>query len=55
MERTRQLIARNLYAGKEYWFSAGAAGTAKKTSIDRSFETGVPVAAKTGAAFIPAN
>ncbi len=39
-----KVIAVNLYAGNEYWFSAGAAGKAKKISVEVFDETGAPVA-----------
>jgi hypothetical protein len=39
-----RLIAVNLYAGNEYWFSAGATDKAKKLAIDVFDETGAPVA-----------
>jgi hypothetical protein len=38
-----QLIAVNLYAGNEYWFSAGATDKAKRVSIQVFDETGAPV------------
>lgn len=37
-------VAVNLYAGNEYWFSAGATEQAKKLAIDVFDETGAPVA-----------
>lgn len=39
-----RIIAVNLYAGNEYWFSVGAAGKAKKVSVEVFDETGAPVA-----------
>ncbi len=39
-----KVIAVNLYAGNEYWFSAGATGKAKKISVEVFDETGAPVA-----------
>ena len=41
-----RLIAVNLYAGNEYWFSAGATEKAKRISIELFDETGAPVAAE---------
>jgi hypothetical protein len=38
-----QLIAVNLYAGNEYWFSAGATEQAKKLAVEVFDETGSPV------------
>lgn len=38
-----KVIAVNLYAGNEYWFSAGATDTAKKLAVDVFDETGAPV------------
>ena len=38
-----RLIAVNLYAGNEYWFSIGATAKAKKLAIEVFDETGVPV------------
>lgn len=38
-----KLIAVNLYAGNEYWFSAGATEKAKKLSLEVFDETGTPV------------
>jgi len=38
------LIAVNLYAGNQYWFSVGATGPAKKIAIDVYDETGKQVA-----------
>jgi len=38
-----KLIAVNLYAGNEYWFSAGATGQAKKLTVEVFDETGAPV------------
>ena len=37
------LIAVNLYAGNEYWFSAGATPEATKISVELFDETGAPV------------
>ncbi|MGH8094263.1 MAG: hypothetical protein ACREIF_12460 [Chthoniobacterales bacterium] len=39
------LIAVNLYAGNQYWFSAGATDKAKKVSVEIFDETGAPVKA----------
>ncbi len=39
-----KVIAVNLYAGNEYWFSAGATDKAKKVSVEIFDETGAPVA-----------
>jgi hypothetical protein len=41
-----KVIAVNLYAGNEYWFSAGATDAAKKLSIEVFDETGAPVSAQ---------
>ena len=41
------LIAVNLYAGNEYWFSAGATEKAKKLAVDVFDETGAPVTTET--------
>ena len=38
-----KLIAVNLYAGNEYWFSAGATEQAKKLTVEVFDETGAPV------------
>ena len=38
-----KLIAVNLYAGNEYWFSAGATEQAKKLAVEVFDETGAPV------------
>jgi hypothetical protein len=38
-----KVIAVNLYAGNEYWFSAGATESAKKLAIDVFDESGAPV------------
>jgi hypothetical protein len=38
-----KLIAVNLYAGNEYWFSAGATEEAKKLAVEVFDETGAPV------------
>lgn len=38
------LIAVNLYAGNQYWFSVGATGPAKKLTVSVYDETGKPVA-----------
>ena len=38
-----KVIAVNLYAGNEYWFSAGATETAKKLAVEVFDETGAPV------------
>ena len=37
------LIAVNLYAGNDYWFSAGATDNAKKLSVELFDEKGAPV------------
>jgi hypothetical protein len=42
-----RVIAINLYAGNEYWFSAGATEKAKKLSVDVFDETGAPVTTET--------
>jgi hypothetical protein len=39
-----KVIAVNLYAGNEYWFSAGATEKAKKITVEVFDETGAPVA-----------
>lgn len=39
-----KVIAVNLYAGNEYWLSAGATETAQKITLDVFDETGAPVA-----------
>jgi len=39
----RAVIAVNLYAGNEYWFSAAANAKAKKISVDLYDESGKPV------------
>jgi hypothetical protein len=41
-----KIFAVNLYAGNEYWFSAGATETAKKLAVDVFDETGAPVVAE---------
>lgn len=41
------LIAVNLYAGNQYWFSAAANTKAKKISVDVYDETGKPVVTET--------
>ena len=38
-----KVIAVNLYAGNEYWFSVGATDKAKKISVELFDETGAPV------------
>ena len=38
-----KLIAVNLYAGNQYWFSAGATEKAKKLGVEVFDETGAPV------------
>jgi hypothetical protein len=43
----RTLIAVNLYAGNQYWFSAAANAKAKKISVDVYDENGKPVATET--------
>ena len=40
----RKLIAVNLYAGNQYWFSAGATESGKNLAVDVFNETGAPVA-----------
>ncbi len=40
------LIAVNLYAGNQYWFSAGGNEAAKKLGVQVYDETGAPVAAE---------
>ena len=40
----RALVAVNLYAGNEYWFSAAANSKAKKISVDLYDESGKPLA-----------
>ena len=42
-----KIIAVNLYAGNEYWLSAGATEKAKKLNVDLFDETGAPVAVET--------
>ncbi len=56
------LIAVNLYAGNQYWFSVGATPTAKKLAVDVYDETGKRVQTesynadqKAAAGFSPAN
>lgn len=39
-----KLIAVNVYAGNQYWFSAGATENAKKLVVEVFDETGAPVA-----------
>jgi hypothetical protein len=58
----RTLIAVNLYAGNQYWFSAGAAEPAKKVAVEIFDETGRQVMAdgynegsKAAAGFSPPN
>ena len=41
--RERALIAVNLYAGNQYWFSAAANSKAKKIAVDLYDETGKPL------------
>jgi hypothetical protein len=43
----RTLIAVNLYAGNQYWFSAAANAKAKKISVDVYDENGKPVVTET--------
>jgi len=38
-----RLIAVNLYAGNDYWFSAGATAEARQLSVEVFDETGAPV------------
>ena len=40
----RKLFAVNLYAGNQYWFSAGATEAAKNLTVEVFNETGAPVA-----------
>lgn len=42
----RAVIAVNLYAGNEYWFSAAANSKAKKISVDLYDESGKPLSAE---------
>jgi hypothetical protein len=58
----RVLIAVNLYAGNQYWFSAAANAKAKKISVDVFDETGKPMVTesynsgdKASAGFSPTN
>jgi hypothetical protein len=58
----RTLIAVNLYAGNQYWFTAGATAPAKKVAVDVYDETGKPVLTeayysgeKAAAGFSPTN
>lgn len=58
----RTLLAVNLYAGNQYWFSAAANPKAKKISVEVYDETGKPVTTETynsgdraSAGFSPAN
>lgn len=39
-----KLFAVNLYAGNQYWFSAGATGSGKHLAVEVFNETGAPVA-----------
>jgi hypothetical protein len=41
--RERALVAVNLYAGNQYWFSAAANSKAKKIAVDLYDETGRPL------------
>lgn len=41
------LLAVNLYAGNQYWFSVGASGTAKKFSVQVYDESGKPLTCET--------
>lgn len=41
--RERALVAVNLYAGNQYWFSAAANSKAKKIAVDLYDETGKPL------------
>jgi len=43
----RALVAVNLYAGNQYWFSAAANAKAKKISVDLYDESGKPVVTET--------
>lgn len=43
----RALLAVNLYAGNQYWFSAAANAKAKKVSVEVYDESGKPVATET--------
>ena len=58
----RAVVAVNLYAGNQYWFSAAANTKAKKISVDLYDETGKPMTTevynegeKASAGFSPAN
>ncbi len=42
--RESKLFAVNLYAGNQYWFSAGATESGKHLAVDVFNETGAPVA-----------
>ena len=42
-----KIFAVNLYAGNEYWFSAGATEKAKKLAVDLFDETGAPIVGET--------
>src|SRR5213082_3532042 len=44
--RDRTLIAVNLYAGNQYWFSAGATEKAKKVAVELFDENGRPLPAE---------
>jgi hypothetical protein len=45
--REHTLVAVNLYAGNQYWFSAAANAKAKKISVDVYDENGKPVVTET--------
>jgi hypothetical protein len=45
--REHMLVAVNLYAGNQYWFSAAANAKAKKISVDVYDENGKPVVTET--------
>ena len=60
--RERTLVAVNLYAGNQYWFSAAANSKAKKISVNVYDESGKPVVTemynsgdKASAGFSPTN
>ena len=60
--REHTLIAVNLYAGNQYWFSTATNGKAKKISLDVFDESGKPVTTETynsgdraSAGFSPSN
>ena len=60
--KEKAIIAVNLYAGNEYWFSAGGTEAAKKLGVDIFDEAGNPISAevysdgdKAAAGFSPVN